>query len=452
MSDFRPKPAPASLGLAGVLLFLAFLAACASTPEPAPRPHIPPELAPYFLDPQADYRMAAASELETRVRQAFGVLRYGGDLESARAAIESLAAEEPGFHPARVLLAQLALIDGDAGRARDLLVPVCAEHPGYLPCQMLLGRAAESLGDPVLAFEAYRRAKDGSSVARERMAALEPRAFEITSEHIQGLIDRGHLEEARGELEELETWAGDEQAVLSLWREWALDEGDVEREMEVLSRLRELDPGEASVPERLADLHLISGDIRSALDLLEELVARHGDDPALAEKLERAKFRWRLQLLPQHVQEIASKSVLSRSDLATLLFWLVPAVRYADVTDPPIATDILDHPRRQEILPVMFLGLVPVDENLHRFSPEEPATRVLSLRALLGLVALDDTKIACLSTLEVRSLGQSADFVCRKSAACRLIPEPADCLAQARISGPDALDLFRRTLDLLGPG
>ncbi len=69
------------------------------------------------------------------------------------------------------------------------------------------------------------------------------------------------------------------------------------------------------------------------------------------------------------------------------------------------------------------------------------------LRALLSLLQLSSVELSCLAEGELSS---SRYWICAKSAQCGLIPEAGDCLAGARISGADAVELFRRTLDLLG--
>ena len=82
-------------------------------------------------------------------------------------------------------------------------------------------------------------------------------------------------------------------------------------------------------------------------------------------------------------------------------------------------------------------------------SPDATATRQMALAALLGLLIRSERGFACLETAEVR-LTASTDWVCEKAARCRLIPEAADCLPWAPVSGGEALELFRRSLDLLG--
>jgi hypothetical protein len=47
----------------------------------------------------------------------------------------------------------------------------------------------------------------------------------------------------------------------------------------------------------------------------------------------------------------------------------VPQIRTARPGAAQIASDIVDHPSRDEIARVANLGLMSIDETLHRFSP-----------------------------------------------------------------------------------
>lgn len=435
------------------------LAGCATTaPETFRSSHVPATEAAYVLDPLAGYPLTADPELERRVRDGYAALAAGGDLAAAEAAARALLEAYPGFHPAQVLVAEIVYVRGHAegfpeaaAAAGARLSPVVDELPDYLAAQMLWGRIAERLDKLPEARRAFERVAGASSVARERAAELAPRVIEILTRRAAGLVDRGHLEEAGRQLAELETWAGDAPAVLEVRRALAVATGDVEGEREVLRRLALERPDDDALAERLADLDVLAGDVRAGLQRLEDLAARRPGDAELADKVARAKFLRRLDLLPPFVQELAAQGVLTRAELATMLYWLVPSVRYAAVTNPPIANDILEHQRREEILRVMNLELMQVDETLHRFSPEQAATRIEALEALLGLLRLSRADFACLSEAEARALATaSSSWICRKAAQCRLIAEEADCLPRAALSGPEVLDLFRRTLDLLG--
>ncbi len=437
------------LAALGVIPALALLAACASSGPPVVESHIAAGEEPYLTEPLRGYPLTADAEFERRVTEGYGLLEAGGDLLEIATAGTQLLEVDPGFHPARVLLAQVEFVRGNEAAALELLAPVAGELPEYLACQLLLGRAAEKTDDLPLAFRSYRQVAEMSSAAWERADELQDEAIDAVFARLEHELDRGWIEEAEPHLTWLVRWAPDELRTLEAERLVAVATGDPEAELAAVRRLAEAETSD-EILERLGDLEVEIGDVRAGLEQYEMLAERRPDDPELAEKIARAKFLWRLELLPLQVQEIAKKPRLSRADFATLLYWLVPEVRYAQVSNPPIATDILDHPRREEILRAMNLGLMSIDRTLHRFAPAAPMTRALALTALLGLLKLSDLEFSCLAEVEVPQLAGSWSLTCRKAAQCRMIPEEADCLPAADISGPEALDLFRRCLDLLG--
>ncbi len=419
-----------------------------------PEKGVPPKLVrdpqPYLLSPMAGYPLTVDDEVASEADVLYQRLRDGEELDELEAQGRDLLTAAPGFHPAAVLLAQVDYLRREDRRALARLQPVADELPAYLAGQILRARLAERLDDVVTAFEAFERVSAASSLARERAGELRQPAREAVTGRLDEALGRGQIEVAETHLAWLERWIDDPPTYLAAaWRIRAAA-GDLEGELEVVCRLAELEPSRAH-QERCATLEIEVGDVRAGLEVLGRLAERYPDDAAIDEQLERAKFRWRLELLPPMVRELGRKVELERADLATLLYWLVPQVRYSRVIDPPIATDILDHPQRDEILRVANLGLMRVDETLHRFDPGEPATRRMAFTALLRLLDRADQEFACLGGAEVR-LAASSSWVCEKAAHCRLIPEAADCLPRAPISGGESLDFFRHSLDLLGSG
>ena len=201
---------------------------------------------------------------------------------------------------------------------------------------------------------------------------------------------------------------------------------------------------------RRAELELEVGDATAGLRMLRDLAARHPADRSIQDALEAAKFRWRLQLLPSEVQELAGRPELTRGELAVLIHWLIPQVRSTRRGTGRIAADILEHPFRDEIARVINLELMEVDPTLHTFSPDRPVRRVDALEALLRAVETFGPDAAC---LRGAPLGRqpTADAVCVASARCRIVLDPADCLPGATLSGSEALDLIRRAVELLSP-
>ncbi|MEM8964421.1 MAG: hypothetical protein AAGD38_23245, partial [Acidobacteriota bacterium] len=59
--------------------------------------------------------------------------------------------------------------------------------------------------------------------------------------------------------------------------------------------------------------------------------------------------------------------------------------------------------------------------------------------------------VGCLDAIGARvGAGASREMRCQAAASCGLIPEPAECLPAATVSGDSGLDMLRVTLDLLG--
>ncbi len=408
---------------------------------------------PYLLAPMDGYPLTVDAEVAARLDALYQRLRDGEDLDELEGSGREILSPDggtPGFHPAAVLLAQVDYLRREDRRALEALEPVADELPDYLACQMLRGALAERLGEIVTAFEAFEQSSAASVLARERAAELRQRAQEAVGHRLEEALRRGQIEVAETHLAWLERWTGDPLALLEAKRRIFSAAGDLEGELSVVCRLADLDESREH-EERCANLHLEVGDVRAGLAAFERLAEQFPDDAAIGEQLGRAKFRWRLELLPPVVRELGRKVELERADLAALLYWLVPQVRYSRVIDPPIATDILDHPQRDEILRVVDLGLMRVDETLHRFDPGAAATRRMAFTALLRLLDRSPQEFACLDGAKVRLDAPNA-WVCEAAARCRLIPEAADCLPRASISGGEALDVFRHSLDLLGSG
>ena len=132
------------------------------------------------------------------------------------------------------------------------------------------------------------------------------------------------------------------------------------------------------------------GDLRGGLDSLESLdpatLVEPADRERLAQAIDLGRFLRRMDLMPAQVRDLSEEPELKRAQLASLVYWLFPSVRFAPLDNPPIAADILDHPYRQEILKVAGQGVMEVDETVHRFYPERAATRSETLAALLDLL------------------------------------------------------------------
>jgi hypothetical protein len=396
----------------------------------------------YLVDPLTGYTPEVDSALRDRVLSVWRTLLDEGDVAGATETAAALLAEDPGFFPAAVLAAQVDFAAGDDRAVVDRLLPVGDALPAYTASQMLLGRSAERLGDVPLAYAAYRAVATRNPLALRRTGDLHPRALEIVSNRLQEALRQDRIEEAEKQLRLLKDWASSETLTLEGARALAVAQNDRAAELLAVKILAARRPNDQPLLERRAELELAVGDPSAGLQIVQELAARHPNDPRMADKLEAAKFRWRLSQLPRPVQEVAAKFELSKSDLAVLLYWLVPDVRNSRPTAGRIATDVLDHPHQEEMVRVVNLGLMDVDPTLHRFFPGSPVRRSAALRSLNEMLLRFGKGVPCLK--------DAPSGTCERSARCHLLLPEEECRPGAPLSGSDAVELIRRSLKLLG--
>lgn len=446
-----PKRRRAAL-LACVAAILSAALACTSAPrpEPATPPRSGPEPLrlssadrPYFVDPLEGYGRAGESAREEAVREAWRRLVDASDLEGAAAEAAAAMAEDPALLPARVLAAQVEFArGGDDRKVIELLLPAGDAQPNYTAAQLLLGRAAERVSDVALAYSSFRAIAARSQIALKRAGEMHSRAMEIVGNRLREAVDGGRLDEADRHLALLRAWAPSEVVTLDGAARIAVARGDKRAELAAVQQLAQRQAGDLRLLERRAELELEVGDPGAGLKIVQELASRNPSDAALATQLERAKFRWRLSQLPRKVQEVALQPQIDKADLAVLLYWLVPDVRNSRPTGGRIATDVLDHSGREEIVRVVNLGLMDVDSTLHRFFPSAPVRRPYALRVLQRTVA----RFASSACGGGAGLASACDFAVQ----CGLAASLEECQGGAGVSGSEAVELIRRSLVVTG--
>ncbi len=446
----RPGRRIAAAAILGVLLAVSLGCTSAAPPppparEPVQRSPVPlalePADRPYLIDPLEGYSggMDAARTLEGAWRN---LVDAGDTAGAARAAAEMLAAS-PDFLPAQVLAAQVDFAAGENTHVVARLLPVGDALPTYTASQLLTGRAAERLGDIALAYSAYRAIAARSSLALKRAGELHPRAMEIVYHRLDEALRASKLDDAQKQLALLQGWGPSETITLEATRKVARARNDLPTELAAVQEIAARTPGDRQLLERRAELELAVGDPSAGLQIVQSLAAANPKDPVLAQKLEAAKFRWRLSQLPKDIQDIAAKPELNRADFAILIYWLVPEVRNSRPSAGRIATDVLDNPHREEIVRVVNLGLMDVDPTQHRFYPGSPLRRGQALRLVLRMLARFGVASCANGNVE-------GGDVCDVSQGCDLMASSDDCDAAAALSGAGGVEILRRSLKLLG--
>ena len=428
----------------GVSLLVAGCAA--GPPPPKVVPAVPAEERPYLLAPTEGYPLTVDRERALRVDEAHVALVERGGNGAARAAASQLLEQDPGFHPAQVLLAQAQFLAHDPGAVTEGLSAVTAELPTYTAAALLLGRAAELQRDLPLAYRAFHGAAAVDALAAERSAALLGGALEQLSARLDDNLKRQRLDDAEASLQLMRAWAPGAEPTLVAARSMAVARGDGSAELVAVRALCALHPEDRGLLERRGDLEVEFGDAKGGMQIFDGLLRGEPGNQRLQGKLGAARFRWRMQLLPAKVREVARHAQLNRGELALLLYWLLPDVRYGQAASARIATDVLDHPYREEIVRVVNLGLMDVDESLHRFGADRAASRPEAAAAVLRVLARD-RRAACLA----QSPGPiGRDVACELAVRCGLTVESGDCLPGLPLSGGAALDLIQRAVDQLG--
>lgn len=429
---------------AGALLLLPLLVSCKTAAPPTPVPTIPPEERAFLLDPTVSAPSGDAS-FEQQVEAAYRSFDAGRPTREVAALAQKLLAASPDAPSALVLLAQSEYLEGRYRDAAERLRPVLAAHPGYAAAALVAGRSRERLGENLAAFEAYRGAADLDATAASKTAELTRSAVDSLAVEARQAAAGGRFEEAESILTRIDSLAPGLRSSLEVRLVIARGRRQNREEMALLRQLARLD-NSREVRERLGQLEVEIGDVKAGLEALESLLREYPGDRSLTAQVERAKFRWRLERLPPRVQAIARKSELTRADLASLLYWLLPPVQHSPTVDPPIASDILNHPAQQEILRVTDLELMEVDETLHRFNPDVATSRRAALAALLAVLA--QQRVPCVAGEPLARDARA--WVCRKGAECGLLGDESQCQAATSISGSDAVDLIKACLDQLG--
>lgn len=418
---------------------------------------LPRDDRPFLLEPLSGYPLVVDPTVADELRSAWTELARGADPGAVRSVAERLLAGDPGLHAARHLAAAAAFVAGDLRGAAESLRPVLAELPDYLAAGLLFARAAERTDDPLGAFETYLglaradAADPHRALAARRAAELASRAREVTENRLNDALARGRVDLAEAELARLSRWAPGDATTLRASADVAAARGDTAAELVAVAQLAALSPGDEAIAERWGDLELAVGDPARGLAVFERLAGQHPDDTRLAGKREAAKFSWRLEQLPERVKRAGRAAALTRGDYAVLLYWLVPGVRYGRPTSARIATDILDDPRRDEIVRVVNLGLMDIDEDLHRFAPGAGLTRRGALLAVLRALALDRGP-ACVGDAAALGGRVASETVCAAAARCGLLRSVPECLPQGGLSGSEALEVIRLSLTAAGDG
>ena len=406
-----------------VILFAALLLAACTTPSTPPPVVVPQGDDLYLIHPLTGISVPPASVDRFDAAYRFGLA--GNEAEAERRLAE-MRARNPELLVPGLLLE--ALVDIRAGRydeARAVLARVDERDAENLAARVYRAEIAVREKQTRAAYDLYRSLANNPEVPRaaERITELEAALF--------------------NELYAAAQSAEPAESVRLLREALTFNTGAVEPRILLSQRLvaqrqfdearRELDPilntaaDRPEVQEILAEVDAGRGRYQEAIVRYERL-ARRTKEERYQRRLDEIKSEWSAANMPSHYRAALESPAITRADLAVLLYWTVPSIRFAqNLGTPQIAVDIQDLAGREEIIRAIALGLYDVDPVTRRVSPHRTVSagrlsahlsRVLSLRGA-----------AC-------ARGVAAD---RVLAACGVTDPLTGVPADATVTGRDAL-------------
>lgn len=365
-----------------LMVFALVLAGgCATAPA---KPEISPEkLNPYLLNPSVE-GVGAPRTLARRFSAAWNVYRAGAITEAERRFKEILLLE-PSYVPAELGLAAAAMARGDFRSTEQHLDRASARRPASILVSIYRAELARVRGDLRTAHHLYRQmATTASGPVRDRYEEVRGELFNWLFAQASGPVSPDAAIRLLREALEVNRDATAARLLLirKLLENESFDAARAELDPLILSGHGE----DEEVLELLAEIDTGAGRYQEAIGRYEQLVRRN---PAYRGRLEQIKERWAQANMPPQQRLAIESSAVTRADLAVLIYWNVPAVRFArGLSEPPIAVDIADVAGREELIRALSFRFFTVDPLTRRVDPYRTVTAGNALRILARIATL----------------------------------------------------------------
>jgi tetratricopeptide (TPR) repeat protein len=364
------------------LLAIATLIAASCAPVDVPPPAVTPQGEDrYLIDPRIGYDGPIAPAVATKLESAWRNVLGGNEADAMRR-IAEIRKTDPDLLPAQLAEAAVQIRAGRLDAASAIVAEALARAPESLPARVYEAEIAVRQGQTRAAHDFYNNIAaraDAPPTANERVAQLRETIF--------------------NELVTQARTASDAEAARLLREALAINSGATDARILLAQKLlaqkrfdearKELDPlldtiaDRAEIQEMLAEIDVGHNRYQEAIVRYDRL-ARRTKDPRYAHRLEEIKQEWSAANMPSHFRTAMESTALTRAELATLLYWTVPSIRFAqNLGSPPIAVDIEDVEGREEMIRAIALGLYDVDPVTRRVGPFRQVTagRLSSLLA-----------------------------------------------------------------------
>ncbi len=395
------------------LLILASCTPAGVTPPPAVTPQGEDR---YLIDPRTG-SPAADPQTEQKLDAAWRFALSGNEGE-ARRLLDEIRKKNPGYAPASLVEAAIDIRASRFEAARAIV-----QKYDTLAAHVYEAEIAFRENETRRALELYRALQ--VPAAAERIAQLENTLYEQLFAAAQSAPDAQAIPLLR---EALTFKPAAIEPRIQLARRLVMQRSfdDARRELDPLLNSTELD--RPDVQELLAEIDIGRGRYQEAIVRYDRL-ARRTKDPRHQHRLDEIKNEWSLANMPAHYRQALESPAITRADLAVLLYWTVPSIRFArNLGSPPIAVDIEDVAGRDEMIRAIAIGLYDVDPVTRRVSPSRTVTADRLSRHLARLLQVRGAACARGTTSILSSCGVTDP----------LATWPAD----ASVSGRDAKALL----------
>lgn len=365
--------------LTALLLSVAAIG-CGTTSQPAPAPAQPVEpRARMLVSPLAGWQ-----QTDSLAEESAGAWRLfqAGNAARAEEIWQRILRVDDSHGPSLLGLAAIAIGDASYDRASSL-VERARDDQRYLATELYAAEIAVLRGDLESAIEIYAAVSDDPQLPSRTAERYEGFRRDLSTQLVSSARTALEPEERLLILERaasIHPLSQDDQLYLA---ETHLELGrpDLARLAAEPVLIRPEDP--VRLDALFAEIAVAERRFEDAIDRYETLVRTTGD-PRFLPRLERVKVLWHESTLPAQFQTAVESPAITREDLAVLLFWKVPGIRFAQrVGQPPIAVDLENVRGREELVRALALGLLGVDSGTRRASPE----RILTAQAFLEIVA-----------------------------------------------------------------
>lgn len=373
-----------------LLIVVATIAVASCKTAPAPTAVATPADARYryLVDPRTGWKGTPNEAIDRRFDAAWKLI-VAGDFTNARKRLDEIRARDATYAPADLAEAAIRIQEGQPEAARAIVDPLALRYPQYIGPQIYQAEIDIAETRIRSAYDRYReiiQRPDAPPSASTRYAELQTRLFD----QLYGAALNAAPEDAIRLLHDAlqVNPVATAARILLVQKLVALRQFDeAKRELDPMLNTSAVDQPE--VQEALAEIDVGHGQYEEAIIRYERLV-RRDTSGRYTQRLEQVKEQFAAANMPPQVLRAMDADVITRADLAVLMYWKIASIRFAqNLPAPPIAIDISEAPGRDEIIRAIALGIYQMDPVTRRVNPDaivngtalaRIAARVLTLR------------------------------------------------------------------------